>query len=478
VQIRKKAFSLSLVALVSAPMVGCLGRSSAVTKITSAGPNGKVAQGAVSGATIWADSLTSGTEFVIDTAEAGTKTTTDVNGNFTLPAQPSYKYVIVSQGGIDTITGKPASTLVAPGGSPTVTPLTTLVSLATTGNLASALSSLLPSGASFDTDVTASGALTPAMTVLLTAIVTAVTTFNTTVQDAATASGAALSQQQINDIDLTLYAQIAAELSTQSTADLSNTATLASSLQTALTTAITTVSTNNTNITGLNASTIATSIADNSVASAAVVVGNATGNANLQAVTAINVQSKGVTSSTTATVTEAMVLSPNNAQIIDTTINSVSSSSATGVTATSTPSSYAPPSIPVIQNPTVIGYSLAINASSNAWNVSSLTITFSDDMVATQSGGTNYAHSVLNPANYVFSQSGCSPASYATDTVTFTCANPLGADSNFEIQILASSSTGGVWSNTTSLGLPVTNTKTFTLPAVTGSTGGSSIVLF
>lgn len=490
-QIRKNAVFLPLSFLLFAPLAGCAwfnnfansatsGNSgnSGTTSVNTAGPAGKVVQGAVSGATVWADSLSAGTRFVIDSNEQSTETTTDANGAFTLPATPSYKYVIVSQGGTDAITDKTANTLLAPGGAQSVSPLTTLVALDTTGNLANSIDALLPAGTSFDSDITASGGLTPAAMVLLTSFTTSVTALDATIQSAASKNSATLSQQQLNDINLTVYSQIASQFSTVSSASLSNTATLATNLQTALTTAITTVAANNPNVTVQNASTVAATVANNSVATAANVVGNATGNSSLANVTASNVQTTGVTANATTTVTESAVMSSGtNTQALNNTISSVTQAIGSSVTATSTPASYSPPTIAVINNPTIVGYKLLVTATGNEWNVSSFTITFSDDMVATISGGTNYAHSVLNPSNYQFTPSGCSPTSYSSDTVTFACADNLQPGS-FQVEVLQATSTGGVWASATSEGLTVNNTKTFTLPTVTGATGGSSLTMF
>ncbi|QMV19487.1 hypothetical protein GOB94_12915 [Granulicella sp. 5B5] len=477
-QIHKKALSLS--PLLIATLVGC-GSTSLPSSPPSTPPStglaGKVVQGAVSGSTVWADSLASGTRFVIDSAELSTQTTTDSTGAFTIKATPTYKYVIVSQGGTDTITGKTADTLLSPGGAQTVSPLTTLVALDTSGNLASTINALLPAGTTFDSDLTATGGLTPAAMVLLTSITTAVTSFDATIQSTASSSSATLTAQQINNINLALYSQMAIQFATLPSTSLSNTATLATNMQTSLSTAIATIATNNTNITLQNPSTLAATIANNSVATAANVVGNATGDTNLQGVTASNVQTTGVPASTSSAVTELTVMSSgSNTQIVNSTITSVVSSTAGSVTVTSTPSSYSPPPIPIVNNPTVIGYQLVVAASGNQWNVSSFTITFSDDMIATASGGSNYAHSVLNPANYQFSQPGCTPSSYASNVVTFTCSSLQSG--NFTVTILKSSSNGGVLAGSTSLGLLVDNTKIFTLPAATGSTGGSSLSLF
>jgi hypothetical protein len=386
--------------------------------------------------------------------------------------------VIVSQGGTDTATNEKADTLLAPAGAQTVSPLTTLVALDTTGTLASTLNSILPAGTTFDSDLTANAALTPAAMVFLTSITTAVTTFDQAIQDAATKSSSTLTSQQLNDINLTLFSQMATQFASQSAASLSNTANLATNLQAALSNAVTSVATNNTNITGLSASTISTSIADNSVASAADIVGNATNTPALSAVTASNVTGSGVAVTTTGTVTESTVLSSGtNTTILTSSITSTATSASTNVTAAATPGTYAPATIPVITNPAVIGYKLLINASGSSWSVSSFTVTFSDDMVATSSGGTNYAHSVLNPANYQFTPTGCAPASYASDVVTFTCSNLL-PPGNFVVTLVSSSTTAGVWASATSQGLLVNTNKTFVLPTVTGSTGGSSLSLF
>jgi len=478
VHILKTTLSLSFLALLSGPLVGC-GNSGAPT-ITSAGPAGKAAQGAVSGATVWADAIGTGTQFVIDSSEQGTQTTTSSTGTYTLPETPSYKYAIVSQGGIDTITKLPATTMIAPGGAECVSPLTSLMELDTSdpsGQLATNLSSILPVGVNFGEDITAPNALSPASMLFLTSISTAVTAFDAALQDAATKSGATLTPQQINNINLTLYSQMASQFSTLTPATIANTASLATSLQAALTSAITTVAANNPNITVQNPATIAASIADNSVATAANIVGNATNNPALQNISAASVQNTpGVAVTTGGGLTEAVVLTPANTQIITNAITSVATTAAASITAASTPSSYSPPPIPVATNPTIVGYGLVAEKSGNEWAVTSLTMTFSDDMVASNSGGSNFAHSVLNPANYQFNQPGCSPSSYSSKVVTFTCGTIPSGD--FVMTTLGASSTGGVEASATSLGLLINNVKTFTLPAVTGSNGGNGIALF
>jgi hypothetical protein len=472
VPLSKKAYALSLSALLYAPLVGCGGTSSSkIPSLNLQGPSGKVTQGAVNGATIWADALGSPTSFVIDTSEQGTSTKTTSTGTYIIPETPSYKYVLVSQGGTDTITGKTALTLVAPGGAQSVSPLTTLVAFDQTGNLANSINALLPAGKTFDSDLTVAGALTPATMVFITSLTTAVTALQAAIVQAATKGGTTLTPQQINDINLTLFSQMATQFATIPAASLSNTAGLATNLQTSLCGALTAVSSNNSNITGLSCS-MAETIANDSVTTAANVVGNATGNTALQKVTASNVQSTPVTVATTGAVTEASVMSfGSNTTLVNNTINTVATGVSTAIAVTATPPVYAPPAIPIIQNPSVIGYSLVAVANGNAWTVDTFKITFSDDMVATESGDATYAHSVLNPANFTYNQTGCSPSSYASKVVTFNCGTL--STGNFVVTIPKATTTSGVWASATSLGTAVNVAKTFNLAAATGATSVS-----
>jgi hypothetical protein len=271
-----------------------------------------------------------------------------------------------------------------------------------------------------------------------------------------------------------VYSQLAAQFSSLTAAQMSNTATLSTTMQAAIGNAISTIVSTNTNLTIPNS--IAATIANNSVATAAKVVGNATNNPALQAVTAANVQNApGVTAPST-TLTESQVITGPNATLVISTITNTASSASTGVVATSTPTGYTPPTITVVNNPAVTGYQLLVVGSGSSYVPKTFTITFSDDMVATQQGDATYAHSVLNPSNYTFSQSGCSPASYAARSVTINCGT-LNAGT-FTVTVARGSGTAGVWASSTSLGLLVDVSKSFTLPIITGGTGGSTYNLF
>ena len=471
-QIRKNVLSVSFLALLFGPLAGC--GSSGLPTASSPGPTGKVVQGAVSGATVWADAIGAGTQFVLDSSEVSAEASTSSAGGYAFSKTPSYKYALISQGGNDTVTGEKATTLLAPGGAQCVSPLTTLAELDTsdpTGQLETNLNALLPAGENFGADITASGALTPASMVFLTSITIAVTAFDTALQDSAAKSNATLTPQQLDDINLTLYSQMAAEFATLPVGSLANTASLAASLQAALVNAFAAFPTSNPNITIANPSALAASIADNSVATAANVVGIATNNAALASVTAANVQNApGVPASTSITLTESAVLTGNNTALITSTITSAANAVAPSITATSTPSGYAPPTIPIVTNPTIVDYELVLQVSGNEWNVNTFSMTFSDDMVATNSTD---AHSALNPANYQFNEGGCTPSSYASRVVTFSCSN-LGSDT-FVVTTLSATSTGGVEASATSQGLLVNNVKIFNLPSATGSTGGVAL---
>lgn len=123
----KNALTYTLIALACSPLVGCgSSGSTALSTVNSAGPSGKSIQGAVSGATVWADGLSSGTQFVIDSTEQDTQTSTASAGTFSLPKTPSYKYVIVSQGGTDTLTGRPATTMIGPPGAKSTSAFTSI----------------------------------------------------------------------------------------------------------------------------------------------------------------------------------------------------------------------------------------------------------------------------------------------------------------------------------------------------------------
>lgn len=127
----KKARLFVAAAGMLALAVGCSSNLDVVKKEEA--PSGKLVQGYVSGADVWADEITDAVKgsgnFNLDKKEEPTKTTSDANGDFKLGATPAYDYVLASVGGTDKLTGKPAIPMIAPKGAKNITPLTTLVAM-------------------------------------------------------------------------------------------------------------------------------------------------------------------------------------------------------------------------------------------------------------------------------------------------------------------------------------------------------------
>jgi hypothetical protein len=264
---RTNLLSSLLMMACTALMSGCGGGST--TAGTAAPPSGKLTQGPVKGATVFADRADSGRHFVLDSDEI--RITTDGNGNFTLPSVPSYKYVLVSKGGTDTLTGQPAIQMLAQSGSANITILTTLMTLAgdtsTASNLAATLQALQPSKAPLDFDVSATA--TPAMLLLVKSVETAVQSLTAAVNANAEASIPVntITDQQIADIQFQVLQQIAVGFANAT--GLGTPAGLKSALTTALASSITEINkVSNIAI----APAAAATIADNAVTAAATVL--------------------------------------------------------------------------------------------------------------------------------------------------------------------------------------------------------------
>ncbi len=445
--------------------------SPAPTPVPTKGQTGKVIQGPVSGATVWADSLEGGAKFTIDANESASKTTTSLDGTFQLPVQPSYKHIIVSQGGTDTLTNQPASTMLAPAGAKACSPLTTLVTLDTSGTLAAKINALLPAGTSFDSDLSASNALSPAALLLLKSIETTVMALNTTITTVA--GSGKISPAQQSNIQLLTYSKITEQLNSMTSTEIQTPSLLATGLTTAVTNSITAINTTtSSNVTISNVPAVAAAVATNAVASAAQVVGAATSNAALQSVTAANVSTSTTAVTATSSVTEATALNPSAVIALNNSVNTIVTTQSGSVVATQTPTNYIPPPIPVVQNPTITGMALSVLPSSSNWSISSFTITFSDDMLASTTTGAN---SVLNPANYILAPAVCTPSTYAAKVVTFSCPATALLTSGSILSVTVKKTV----SSTTNAQMLVDYSKTFTIPAATtGSTGGSGTVLF
>jgi len=140
----------------AAVLAGCSsGGSSSSTPaaVTDTTVTGSVVQGPVVGAKVIADLLPA--NYTLDSDE--TYTFTDDNGDFKDLVIPAVygDYVLVSLGGVDTISGEPALPMLAPAGAKNITPLTTLVALTPAADrdaLIADLNTLAGEGNSYDSD--------------------------------------------------------------------------------------------------------------------------------------------------------------------------------------------------------------------------------------------------------------------------------------------------------------------------------------
>lgn len=304
---------------------GCGGSSSKSSGTETIG--GKITQGPVSGATVFADRVINGvSNQKLDTDEYST--ITDANGDFNMLA-PDYTHVLISRGGTDILTQQPAVQMMAPAGSRNVTPLTTLVALAADETEAQKIKDVISGlGGSFDDDISTEA--TPAIVMLAKSVETAVKAVSDAVK-----SGLGESEQataQVNAIQQTVARSISASISA-ATADLSAPANLVATMTSGLATAISSVNSENTNVVVPDVSGI---VATQAVSAAATVVG-----ANINDATAV---------STTEKVVEASLIT----ETVKTTLASAVTESVTSVTAdpgysaAPTPDDYVAPTVPVI----------------------------------------------------------------------------------------------------------------------------------
>lgn len=199
----------------------------------------RVSQSPIINGTVFADRVVGGvSNFTLDADEV--TTTTDADGYYTLPT-PSYDYILVSKGGQDKVTGLDQILMLAPRGSANITPLTTLVTLDTTGDLAQKLMDL-QDGAPIDGDVYTRSS--PAALMLIKSVEISVQSLTETFMQK---SGGSLSASQIYSIQARTMQKIAQAL-TNSPLDPAVPANLYSILITAFKTAIPAVKSENPNI--------------------------------------------------------------------------------------------------------------------------------------------------------------------------------------------------------------------------------------
>lgn len=289
------------------------------------GASGKLTQGPVVGAVVYADNVSGGVRFTKDSDEVFT--TTDGDGNFTLPSVPGYNYVLVSEGGTDKTTNQTAIRMIAPAGAANVTPLTTLVALDTTGQVKAKIEAL---GTKFDADISVNA--TPAVLNLSKSIETIVASLAETVTQSA-ATPTSVSSVQLAAVQVQALQSIATTISA-GTGDLAAPASLNSTMVTAVSAAITNINTANTNIAIPPAH--ATTIATNAVtASTTAVLGaSAVGSSTAASITEQVLESAVINTSTAATISAAV-------QSIATTVKA-------DTVVVETPTLYVPPVIPVV----------------------------------------------------------------------------------------------------------------------------------
>ena len=195
--------------LVLAFGLAACGSSGGGSAITTTTVQGKVTEGPVAGATIFADRMNSGTLYVKDSTELSAVTDA-ATGNFTLGVPSNYgAYVLVSQGGTDLITGKPAIQMLAPAGSANVTPLTTLVALAPPDQQAALKSKIEATGIKFDDDISTHA--TDAALFLSKSIETAIETLGASIAN----TGTTLSADQLSDVQQKAMSAIAASFAAE-----------------------------------------------------------------------------------------------------------------------------------------------------------------------------------------------------------------------------------------------------------------------
>lgn len=296
-----------------------------------AAPSGRLVQGPVINATVFADNVAAGARFSQDAAEIFT-TTNAVTGDFRLLSKPGYNYVLVSKGGTDRLTGQPAIQMIAPAGSSNITPLTTLVALDTTGTVKAKLQALMP-GFTYDADISTTAS--PAVLLVAKSVETMVQSLTDAV--VAKAGAGAITEKQLAAIQAQTVQAIAVEFAKPAVtaATLSAPANLSTSLQAAATGAVTSINAANSNV--VIPALTATTIASSSVTATTGALGI------------------GASASTTAiTGGESTVMTAQVVQAFVTAVDTQATTAATSITAAATPEGYTAPTIPVVTPVTVV----------------------------------------------------------------------------------------------------------------------------
>jgi hypothetical protein len=299
-------------------------------------PSGRVVQGPVIDASIFADNVSDGIRFNLDNGEVFTKTDHDT-GDFTLPSVPGYNYILVSKGGNDKLTGLPAIQMLAPSGSANVTPLTTLVALAPSQAAADKIkATILAMGNSYDSDISLSA--TPAVLNLVKSVETVVSSLTSAIQTAA--GSATISPSQVSVIQAQTMQAIALTISNlpaaSSAATLATPSSLTSTMVISINAAAVNIVAANANITAIPPST-ASAIATASVDAASNAILGVSGTSTIEGnKTTPIVESTKINTGTK--LTNTVITAPLVTAAI----------SAAPIAAVKTPDVYTPPPIQVV----------------------------------------------------------------------------------------------------------------------------------
>lgn len=403
--------------------------------------SGKVIQGPVAGATVFADRIVANGlgDMTMDSTEAATQTTTDANGNYTLPVTPAYTYVVVSKGGVDSLSKEPAGLMLAPAGAQNVSSLTTMVALDTTGTVKAKIEAL---GGTYDANYSISA--TPALLFFAKSLDTTVQALETALNP----DGATLSAAQVLDVQLKTLTALATELAkpTTTSTTLATPTTLQTVVTTAVTSAATTIDATYTNISISSPAAVATSVASTVPAVAVAVSGSST--------TALSTDPLAATS-------EAAALPPSDLNTISTAVDT------TVVTTSAVVSTQPPTTVADTTAPTVIVTTPANGASGISTN-GKVTAEFSEALDLTTVTAANFT---------VAGTAGTVSWDNVTNSVTFTPSTTFPASTALAVTLSGMKDLAGntmaprAWSFTTAAAPDLTPPTVSSATPASGASG-------
>ncbi|MFM1854997.1 MAG: putative Ig domain [Pseudomonadota bacterium] len=232
----------TMVAAAAAMVVGCGDDPVPVVVL----PAGAVVQGPVEGAIVFADQVNAGTVGVLDDAEKPYSATTGADGTFQISSVPPYAYELVSVGGVDKITNRPAITMRAEGGAGgsavttnVLTPLTTLVAVTPPAQREAMKQTIAALGVDYKAKI--DEGITPAAAALVKAVTTTASQVVAVLNSAAGGSEAVqkIPTTAVKAVQTELLTQLASNLAGKTAADLDSPAKVAAVTETATTTAVT-----------------------------------------------------------------------------------------------------------------------------------------------------------------------------------------------------------------------------------------------